>query len=71
MRPARYFFVIQLSNSRVPSEIHRGRRPAAAGAGPRPAPGQGYGAVRDFPFPDGDGTMESALTGRPCWDTLS
>ena len=29
----------------VPSEIHRGRRPAAAGAGPHPAPGQGYGAI--------------------------
>jgi len=25
--------------------------------------GQGYGAVKDFPFPAGDGTMESALTG--------
>lgn len=35
-------------------------------------PGQGYGAVKDFPFPAGDGTMESALTGRaPYWDKTS
>ena len=34
-------------------------------AGTDIAPGQRYGAVKDFPFPAGDDTMKSVLTGCP------
>ena len=46
----------------VSGEIRCGYRPPPAGADAGQALGQGYGAVRDFPFPAGDGTMKSVLT---------